>query len=358
MSTAELPFLTPTELAIGGRIKAACEDFVVEEIPAYEPSGEGEHVYLWIEKTDRSAEQLIAWLARVLCIRREEVGLAGLKDRFAITRQWASVPARVARNVSALQDDAMKVLQQSRHRNKLHVGHSKGNRFDILVRDVASDSLAIAGRIAESVLKTGVPNYFGDQRFGVAEETLNLGLGLLRGERTTDDIVPARRKFLSRLAISAAQSAIFNEVLARRIEAGTLLTVRTGDVMQVRASGGCFVVEDVVREQARFEAGEISPTGPLFGPKLLHPRAVARQEELGALRVFGLDEEAFSPFGRMTPGARRALLCWPRDLEFQDDPLGLRMRMTLGPGVYATTVLREFMKNTPTGATAPTQGDT
>jgi tRNA pseudouridine13 synthase len=342
---SNLPYLTSPDLKIAGRLKTECADFVVEEVPAYEPSGEGEHLYLWMEKTDRSAEQLIAHIARTLKMRRDDVGMAGLKDRFAVTRQWVSVPVKYAPNVVHLDSQWFKVLKQVRHRNKLHTGHTRGNRFDLLLRDVVENAEETARTIAQAIEHSGVPNYFGEQRFGIADETLNLGLELLAGKKTAQDIPIARRKFLVRLAISAVQSAVFNEVLARRIEAGTVHTVREGDVMQVRASGGCFVVEDVAREQERLDRREISPTGPLFGLKLLAARGIPLEEEMSALAAFDLHPESFAGFSRVAAGARRALLTWPQDLEILPDPLGLRVKMQLPPGVYATTVLREFMKS-------------
>lgn len=350
-----LPYLTDSQLRIGGRLKVQCSDFVVEEIPAYAPSGEGEHLYLFVEKTDRSAEQLVAHLARSLHVRRQEIGMAGLKDRFAITRQWVSAPARAKEYVGNVESDQFRVLSQSLHRNKLHSGHTRGNRFDILVREVVDRAEPIARRIAEQLSERGAPNFFGQQRFGISDETLQLGLDLLTKRRTQTDIPAPRRKFLTRLAISAAQSAVFNEVLARRIEAGTLQTVRSGDVMQVRRSGGAFVAEDVAREQQRFDAGETVPTGPLFGPKLLRPGGIAADEESAALGMFGLQERQFNAFPKLAPGARRAMLAWPADLEVLPDPGGLRFRMTLPAGVYATVVLREFIKRD--GASGPDTRD-
>lgn len=345
VTVSTLPYLTSSELKIGGRLKVACEDFVVEEIPAYEPCGEGEHIYLWMEKVDRSAEQLVAHVSRTLKMRREDVGIAGLKDRFAVTRQWVSVPGKYAAQIAHLDSANIYVLQQSKHRNKLHTGHSKGNRFNLLVRETADNAEAVARELAAVIEKAGTPNYFGEQRFGIADETLNLGLDLLAGRQGPQDIPIARRKFLVRLAISAVQSAVFNEVLGRRIEAGTLHSVRSGDVLQVRVSGGCFVVEDVEREQQRLDQGELSPTGPLFGPKLLYPQGIAREEEHQALKVFDLLPESFESYSRVAAGARRALLAWPKDLQIGADPQGLRFQMSLGPGVYATTIMREFMKD-------------
>ncbi|MFO1096230.1 MAG: tRNA pseudouridine(13) synthase TruD, partial [Planctomycetaceae bacterium] len=133
------PFLTADLPGIGGLLKQSPDDFVVEEIPAYVPSGEGEHLFLWVEKRDLSAEQLHARISRVLQISRNDVGIAGLKDRRAVTRQFVSVPAKSAARIADIDCPELRVLSATPHRNKLRTGHLRGNRFEILVRDVCPD---------------------------------------------------------------------------------------------------------------------------------------------------------------------------------------------------------------------------
>jgi tRNA pseudouridine13 synthase len=176
------PYLTPTCPGVGGRIKAEPADFDVEEIPAYEPSGSGEHLYLWIEKTDMGAEYFIRQVARRLGIPNGEVGTAGLKDRRAVTRQWVSLPAACESSLAQIEGDGIRVLRVTRHTNKLRPGHLRGNRFRILIRDAntAVDVEPILSRIREH----GLPNFYGPQRFGRDGETATLGMSLLRGERT------------------------------------------------------------------------------------------------------------------------------------------------------------------------------
>jgi tRNA pseudouridine13 synthase len=330
---------------IGGALKVSPEDFLVEELPAYVPCGEGQHLFLWIEKRDVSAEDLVAHVARTLGIRRAEVGVAGLKDRRAVTRQFVSVPAECEPRLCGLEVGGIRVLQAARHRHKLRTGHLRGNRFDVLLRDVSPDAGAKAEAIAAVIRERGFPNYYGEQRFGLNGATAQLGLDLLAGRKRPRDIEPRRRKFLLRLALSAAQSAIFNVVLSERLAEGLLGTVVAGDVMQVVASGGCFVVEDVRREQQRYDQRETVLTGPLFGPNMKSPAGEPALREQRVLDRIGITPQQVAEFPRLLTGARRPLVIWVDDLQIAPDPAGLRFRFTLPSGVYATILLREFMKD-------------
>jgi tRNA pseudouridine13 synthase len=352
---ANAPYLTSNLPGIGGALKREPEDFVVEEIPAYEPCGEGEHLFLWVEKRDVAAEDLVAHLARSLGIRREEIGVAGLKDRRAVTRQLVSVPAACEPRLGTVETGGIRVLQATRHRNKLRAGHLKGNRFDLLVRDVASDTLGIAEAVAGVIRERGFPNFYGEQRFGVGGATAQLGLDLLAGRKRPRHIEPRRRKFLLRLSLSAAQSAVLNTVLSERLSDGLLGTVLAGDVMQVAASGGCFVAQDVPREQQRYDNREVVLTGPLFGPKMKSPSGAPAEREQRVLDRFGITPQRMAEFPQLLTGARRPLVIRVDDLQITPDPAGLRFRFTLPSGAYATTLLREFMKtdtNSPSDVTS------
>jgi tRNA pseudouridine13 synthase len=339
-----LPFLTAPLPGIGGRIKAVPEDFVVEEIHAYEPVGEGEHLFLRVEKRDLSAEDLVAHLSRTLRISRNEVGVAGLKDRRAVTRQYISVPATAEPLISQVDSERVRVLDARRHRNKLRSGHLRGNRFDILVREVAEEAASKAAAIAGVINQRGFPNYFGEQRFGRDGDTAKLGFDLLAGRRRPADLEPRRRRFLLRLALSAAQSAMFNAALAERINDHLLGSVLPGDVMQVCASGGCFVAEDAAVEQSRYDARETVLTGPLFGPRMKAATGVVAARELRVLDDFGITIAQLAAFEWLTPGSRRPFVVWPDDLRIDGGPNGVRFRFTLPSGCYATVLLREFCK--------------
>jgi len=339
-----LPWITGNNVGLGGLSKVHAEDFFVEEIPAYAPGESGEFLYLWIEKRELSAEQLVSHLARCLKIAHQDVGTAGMKDRQAVTRQMVSVPARCLPLAESFAHEQIRILEIHRHRHKLRAGHLKGNRFSILLRDVAPNSQELARSIGDQLSKTGVPNFFGDQRFGRDAETLKLGLALLQGTKSPGSIPRARRKFLLRLALSAVQSALFNRALVERMSDGLVWQVLAGDVMQVVASGGPFVVVDPAIEQQRFDAREIVISGPLFGPKMKQPADEVARRESRLLVAAGIPPEAFERYSKLTPGTRRPYLVWPEGLAISSEPAGIRLEFSLPSGCYATIVLREFQK--------------
>jgi tRNA pseudouridine13 synthase len=340
-----LPWLSANHPGTGGLCKVHAEDFTVDEIPAYPPGGVGEFLFLRVEKRGISGEQLVSHLARCLKIAHQDVGTAGIKDRQAVTRQTVSVPVRCLPLVESFQHEQIRILEINRHHHKLRTGHLRGNRFSILVRNVEPDALERALAIGTALTNTGVPNFFGDQRFGRDAETLKLGLELLNGTKKPGDIPRARRKFLLRLALSAVQSALFNLALIERMRDRLVGKVLAGDVMQVVASGGPFVVDDPAREQPRFEAREIVIAGPIFGPKMKQPAGEVAARESRLLAEAGFPREAFERFSNLTPGTRRPYLVWPDELRIAAEPDGIRLEFTLPSGCYATVVLREFQKN-------------
>jgi tRNA pseudouridine13 synthase len=341
--TSPLPFLTADRPGLGGRIKVEPEDFVVEEVPLYLPSGVGEHLFLWIEKRDVSGEQLLDHLARTLRVSRGDIGMAGLKDRRAVTRQFVSIPRNAEPRVADVDAPGIRVLRALPHGNKLRTGHLAGNRFEILIRDVVPAALAGLDQLVQRLSERGFPNAYGDQRFGRDGETLALGLALLRGERTERDIPPQRRRFLLRLALSSVQSQLFNDLLAERQRHGTLHGVEAGDVMQVVASGGCFIAADLPTEQARFDQRETMITGPIFGPKMKSASGIPGAREQQVLAAAALTIEHFRRFPKLLPGARRPLLCWPQGLMATPSPTGVRLEFLLPSGAYATTLLSEIL---------------
>jgi tRNA pseudouridine13 synthase len=338
------PWLTPLTLRTGGELKNDPDDFEVEEIPAYEPSGEGKHLYLWIEKRDVSADHLQVHLSRTLGCARLDIGMAGLKDRRAVTRQWVSVPAKCETNLGQVDIDGIRVLKSSRHRNKLRTGHLKGNRFRIMLRNAIPDSLPAAETIAAHLRSQGMPNFYGDQRFGLDGETLSLGHALLTGAKSSRDVPPAKRRFLVRLAYSAMQSELFNETLAGRMRDGLLHQVLAGDVMQVTASGGVFIVDNAEIEQARFQANETTITGPMFGPDMKAPSGAVAEREAAVLQRWQLSAGDFERSRKFTSGTRRPYLVRLDDLQIELIESSLRLEFSLPSGAYATSVVREFTK--------------
>ncbi len=327
-----------------GTIKEQIEDFIVEEIPAYEPVSDGEHLFLWVEKRDLSAEQLLQHLSRTLRIRREEIGMAGMKDKKGITRQYVSVPKFVSSMVPELNNDQVTILKSAPHRNKLKTGHLLGNRFELLIRTTDPQANEKSARVAEMIREFGIPNYYGEQRFGKDNETLILGYRLLTGEASVREIPFERRRFLLRLALSAIQSDLFNRVLVERIESGDLHRVLDGDVMQKLDSGGVFTDENTELLQRRFDSREIVMTGPMFGPKMIQPVREAFAREQGLLDRLHIKREQFSEY-KVTPGTRRGLLVFPGELSVEAEEGGIRLAFSSPSGSYATVVLAEFAKS-------------
>lgn len=337
-NNSSLPYLT-TEPGTGGQLKQFPEDFFVDEIPAYEPSGEGEFLFLHIEKRGLSTPDLLEHIRSVLSLKPSDVSCAGRKDTSAVTRQCVSVPASVRESIDRIESDQTRVLSAKRHTNRLKTGHHRGNRFRVVVRDAGPDAGTLAEELVASIRQSGFPNYFGDQRFGQAGTTDDPGFRLLRGERV-------RRMSRDRLrfTLSAVQSRLFNACLADRISDGLCRTVLAGDVMQVATSNGPFVVSDVSVEQARYDRHETVLSGPIYGPKMKQPQGVPGEREQAVLDRFDLPREAFSRFRKLTLGTRRPMVVWPSDLCVQNVENGLEFSFTLPPGVYATSLMRELQK--------------
>ncbi len=349
----EIPWVTAEVEGIGGVLKEQPEDFEVEEVPAYLPSGEGEHAYLWVEKRDLSAQEAQRRLVRALQLDPDGLGQAGTKDRRAVTRQWWSVHDPQGRlTAEAVQAglegvEGLKVLEVGRHVNKLKTGHLRGNRFRITVRGVGEGALERAQAAAAILSRRGMPNFYGDQRFGAAGGNVARGLALLRGERLK--LHKTERRFV----ISALQSHLFNEALAARLREGLLWRVLPGDLMARVESGGVFWAEDAAAEQPRLDAQEIVPTGPMFGHAMREARDEAGAREAALLAAHGLTLAAFAPLGKLAQGTRRPLLVYPGEIEVAAaEGGGVVVCFTLPSGSYATVLLGEIMKPAARGAAA------
>ena len=341
-----LPYLTADLPGIGGQIKQQPEDFVVEEIAAYEPCGEGDFLYLWIEKRDLGAEFFVRQVARRLGIDVGEVGMAGMKDRRAVARQWISVPKAAQAQLSHLDGDGIRLLDVRQHRNKLKPGHLRGNRFEIRIRAVEPHAAETLPRVISHLRRFGLPNFYGNQRFGKNGETLERGLDLLLG-RSIGEGSRSRSRFLRKLALSAVQSALFNRYLGQRMADGLLNEVLLGDVMAKWPFGGIFTATDLDREQERFRNREIIHTGPIFGRKMFPPSHAAADYESRILEEAGISPSMFEGHGKLLQGTRRYNLIYLDDIEGRVDGGDVLLRFTLPTGSYATILLRELMKSTP-----------
>lgn len=383
--------------------RARCEDFRVEELPAYEPTDEGEHVCVAIEKRGIATPEAVRRLARAAGVRPSAIGHAGLKDARAVAVQRLTVGGGDPERLAGLELPGLRVLWARRTRAKLQMGHTHGNRFELVVRGLAhDDALERLGRGLETLARRGVPGWFGSQRFGHRGDSGAIGIALLtgawrealdlvcgrpgvhdfgavlearelyasgayeraarawprsyrdaraictalaRGEDDLERVVGRIDRNMLRLFASAAQSLLFNRVLERRMP--HIERLRDGDVVRFATSNGGFVVERAADEQERADAFEISPTGPMFGAKEQRPFADALALEEQVLAEFRLERDDFAARGHLyCAGTRRPLrtrLLDPR-VEAGRDDLGpfARLSFVLGPGVYATTVLDEL----------------
>jgi tRNA pseudouridine13 synthase len=332
----DFPTITADLPGTGGRIRAELEDFEVSEESAYPLSGEGEHLYLQLEKRGNTTKFVVDNLARQLGVKFAEVGVAGLKDRHALTRQWISLPAKYEPRLEGFSLPNTRILQTTRHTNKLGIGHLKGNHFRIRVRDAAPDSLERASSSLERLRVVGVPNYFGPQRFGNTGSNAARGLELVLDGRMKGPESIAVKRFL----ISSLQSLLFNHIVARRVGRGVFDGLLLGDVAKKHDTGGVFTVEDVASELERARSFEISATAPLFGRKVMPAHHDARVLEDEVLSAFGLNTEQFKD----RHGDRRITRIKLGDLSLEPTEDGYWFNFFLPKGSFATVVLREIMK--------------
>ncbi|MGD8624586.1 MAG: tRNA pseudouridine(13) synthase TruD [Anaerolineae bacterium] len=390
--TADLP-------GIGGAIKEQVSDFIVEELPLYTPLGKGEHTFFEIEKKGISTFQAVRTIARGLGVAPKRISYAGLKDAQAITCQVLSVDQVPPEAVTALDLDQIRILWAERHQKKLKIGHLRGNRFTIRIRGVAEEMLPAGQAIVDLLVRRGVPNWYGPQRFGQRGDSALLGKyvvdrdarafveRLLGGPHPNESerVQEARARFdagqwaealaifphnmanerraLHRLIdtegdagrayasvpkrfkiflLSAYQSALFNRVLDARLE--TLDRVFVGDLAMKHPGRSVFRVEDEAAEQPRADRFEISPTGPLFGYKMIEARGRQGQLEDEILAGEGLSPESWRVGGGIKArGQRRALRFPVHEPELSFDE-GVVLKFSLPRGCYATALLAEVMK--------------
>ncbi|MCZ7645773.1 MAG: tRNA pseudouridine(13) synthase TruD [Planctomycetota bacterium] len=361
-----LPFLTACERAGFGPVgvKQRPEDFIVEEVPLYEPAGTGTHVWFWIEKRNLSTHDAARLLAKALGKRPGDAGFAGLKDTLGVTRQWLTfehvapdLERAAAQNALDL-GAQLRVLAVTRHGNKLKRNHLRGNRFEILMRagEARGALLAQARKVLDELGRRGVPNYYGPQRFGRDGRNAELGRLLVAGDEAGYFAEAekgglrgpkARDRKLQELFVNALQAELFNRVLARRMPA--IDELWEGDLAWLHRNGAVFKVTDLAAERPRCAAFEVSPSGPIFGPKMTFPAGRTEDLERDVLSASGI---ALEDFGRKEagrqPGARRPLrvplLEAPR---LAEDPEGVRLAFALPSGSYATVLLREIVGDAP-----------
>jgi tRNA pseudouridine13 synthase len=342
-----LPYITEELEGIGGRIRAHPEDFVVEEVALYEPSGSGSHLYVNITKRNQTTRDIQLQLAELFDLRPENIGTAGLKDKYALTTQTFSV--LFERN-NLRPNDAVELIEGSLdikvnwakyHVNKIRAGHLIGNRFKALITDIrmpTSRATEKSWRIAEAIHMKGLPNYYGEQRIGRSGKNVQEGWAILQGQKKFTD------RWLSKLLVSGYRSYLCNRYLAERVRRGLFGKLLLGDIGKKHKTGGIFWVNDPENEQPRYDAQEISFTAPMYGYQMSQPLG-----EAAALEAEILEESEMSleRFKRMrVKGTRRLGRLTPR-IEVTKVPRGVQISFMLHKGGFATTLLREFMKTKP-----------
>ena len=401
-----MPYLTTDFPGIAGSIKQRPEDFFVQELPLYEPSGGGEHVYCEIQKVGITTFEAINRISRALNVSPKGIGYAGMKDANAVTRQSLSILGTTPEAVMKLKLDDISIMWAIRHGNKLRLGHLKGNRFAIRMRDVNPTDVVKLGPVLKTIQERGLPNFFGEQRFGRRGDNHLLGAALIRSDPKgllahllgnpkpaveDSQTAGARKAFdrndpklamklwprksgmerrvlarfiktgkagvavkgidqrLRRLWVSAVQSWMFNQVLAQRMEAGTFDHVLQGDLAYKHDNGACFTVEDAAVEQPRCQAFEISPTGPLVGYRMSLPAGEPLKIEEAVMAEAQLHPEDFKKEGGdKVKGARRPMRVKPEEVELAGgvDEHGpfITVAFTLPAGSFATVLMRELTK--------------
>ncbi|MEZ4464342.1 MAG: tRNA pseudouridine(13) synthase TruD [bacterium] len=328
--------LLPTPVpGIGGEILNNPEHFEVDELPAYAPSGEGTHWFVQVRKVGLNSAEVRELLATAAGVDPRDVGMAGRKDRHAITTQWFSLPAKPVDPG----DERVALLHVAQHGHKLRMGHLAGNRFRVRVSSVTHPEHLPA--LVEG-LQAGLPNYFGAQRFG--------RFGLADGLRLLDQ--PRRRVKDPKFLASVVQSAVFNCWLGARVQAGALHTALAGDILRKRETGGLFVCTEPEVDTPRVAAGEVDPTGPMPGPKTWAAEADAALAEAAALEALGLGEDRRYVLGRFADGTRRVARIVPADFTAEPDGSDLVLGFTLPKGAFATVVLGYLIE--PAGVVART----
>ncbi len=401
----DLPLLTSDLPGVGGVLKQRPEDFIVQEIPLYPAGGEGEHLYCEIEKRGLTTFQAISRLAEALDVSSRQIGYAGMKDAHAVTRQFLSIQGVDENRVQTLALRDISILSCKRHNNKLRLGHLAANAFTLKLRQVQPTDVVRIQPILERLEQRGMPNYFGEQRFGRRGNNDLLGAALLRGDHmgvlklllgtpdpAHDDSqnLGARKAFdehdndkamrlwphragmerrilarlmktsrpsaavyaidepIRRLWVSALQSRVFNDIVAQRI-AG-LDQLMDGDWAYKHENGACFHVENAAAEQPRCANFEISPTGPLVGYRMSTPTGKPGQMESEVLAQYGLAPDIFRQSGKFKiKGARRPLRVKPYDVRYSggvDERGGyIQLSFTLPSGSFATVLMAEVTKS-------------
>lgn len=310
---------------------------MVDEELNFTPSGQGEHVLLQVEKSGQNTQYVAKKLAELSGLKARDVSFAGRKDRHALTRQWFCLPWPIKQEVpwQEWQSEGYCIVQVQRHYRKLRLGALKRNHFKIRLRDVTAPEQLL--RRIEHV-RAGVPNYYGEQRFGIEGGNLKLAESLFAGHSIAD-------RQLRGLALSAARSFLFNVQLSKRIEQGYFQQLLLGDVVQLDGTGSIFRVEELTDTlNERLQQGDIHPTAALYGLPSSDKGQVSDQAaelEQQWLADYALLQQGLKGF--RLKAERRSIRLQPQQLEIEQDAGTIQLRFALPTGCFATSVLRELV---------------
>ncbi len=327
---------------LSGTIRTNPADFQVDEIQQFSPSGRGEHVWLHIQKTGENTDWVGGLLAKIADVPRKDVSYAGMKDRHAVTTQWFSVqmPGREAPDWQSQLPDSIIVLDEQRHDRKLKRGTLKGNAFKLIIRDFVGagsdkENEAELKASIERIVNQGIPNYFGEQRFGRDGENIRKASQWFKGEFK----VKSRPK--RSIYLSAARSWIFNHILSERVKNGTWNTAVQGDVFMLDGSKSCFCDEVDKDISQRLQDQKLHPTGALWGRGELGSQNEIAELENKIASEFKILCEGLGKHGLKQE--RKALRLSVKDLEYSlIDKEVLCLTFSLPAGAYATSVLSEI----------------
>ncbi len=325
--------------AARGRIRVVPEDFVVIEELGFEPDGDGPHLLVCVTKREKNTVEAAHWLSSLTGAAVRDIGYCGLKDRHAVTTQWFSVPgdAATAQKLQDREATGFKVDQVAAHGRKLRRGVHLRNTFRLRVHGLQDTHSADCARRLAQIAERGVPNYFGPQRFGPDGDNVRAALEMLLSGRRP------KRRGTRGILMSSLRSALFNLVLSRRVSDDTWDSFIEGDLVAMSGSRSHFPVElSDANLDARLNAGDIHPTGPMWGAGENLASGVCLQVEEDVLSGAGTIRRALESAGLKQE--RRPLRLLPSDFEWVVEDSGdLAISFGLSPGSYATAVLRELV---------------
>lgn len=339
MQTHHWRYLMPAPSATG-QLKVELTDFQVTEKLGYEPSGQGEHIYLWVQKTGLNTAFLAEEIAKFARVPLRDVTYAGRKDKYAVTKQWFSVhkPGKAEFDWSTLAVEGVQVLKAMRHDKKLRTGVLKGNHFAITVRDI-SETKELSERLL-TVAKQGVPNYYGAQRFGDSRYDKRGGNLVLAEKMVAGEEIRNRNK--RSMAISALRSWFFNEFVSRRIENGLFNQPVSGDIMLLAGSASYFCaarIDETIKQ--RLLSRDIQLSAPLWGQGPLAAQNTAEVFEYSVANDHPTITATLENLGLKQE--RRALRLLPDNMQWQISDNLLQLSFDLPAGAFATSVIRELV---------------